>query len=343
MRIGSAGFTIVELMIAMVVGLLLVGGAYGTFIGQQEAFTNQGEAVAVQQNLRFINQMLSREFRNAGYGMGGVSLGGTGTVDLNNARPIVVQDNNTAQTIALASGGPIAIDNNTDSFDILTTRLITTLGANAANATNPFTLNDASALAAGDLFMISNGASAHFFQVTSVAGNVVNHNAGLATFNLPGGQQDQTFPGYSAGDSVYHVFWYKYFVSGSALQRVPYNTLSYSGNNILPGPPQIVAQNIEDMQLAFGLDTDNTDNTLEINAWDNNGLAAAQLDQVRAVRVSFTARSARAIRSVTGRPATEFVLENHDPATDAGYNAADYIRFIRRTATNTVRVRNYGI
>ncbi len=342
MRNGSAGFTIVELMIAMVVGLLLVGGAYATFIGQQEAFTNQGEAVAVQQNLRFVNQMLSREFRNAGYGMGGVSLGGTGTVDLGNAEPIVVQDDNNGGTVTLAAGGPIAIDDNTDSFDILTTRLITTLSANAPVATAPFLLNDASALAAGDLFMITNGASAYFFQVTGVdlTTNQVTHNE-LVALNLPGGPQNPAFPGYVADDSVYEVFWHKYFISGGSLQRVRYNIRV--GTNVLPGPPQVVAQNIEDMQLAFGLDTDSTDDTLEINVWDINGLTAAQLEQIRAVRISFTARSARAIRSVTGRPASEFVLENHDPATDTGYNAADYTRFIRRTATNTIRIRNYGI
>ncbi len=337
------GFTLIEVLISIVIGLFVIGGAFSTFIGQQAAYTTQNEVLEVQQNLRFVNQFLAREIRNSGYGMAGSSLGGSGSIDLATARPFLVQNNNIAQTISLASGGNVSIDDNTDSFDILTAQYITTLKNDANPASANFRVNDANQITPGDLLLVSNGADASFFQATNVNTNngTVVHNPGLSNFNLPGGQQKQGVPPYVIGSRVYKIFWYKYFISGEALQRVSYNSLTFNGNNMLPNGPEVIALNIEDMQLAFGLDTDGDPTTLAIDTWDDNGLTAVQLDDIRAVRVGVTARSTRQVRTVDGRGAT--TLEDHDPTNDAGYDANDYVRFIRRVTSSTIRVRNYGI
>jgi type IV pilus assembly protein PilW len=60
------GFTIVELLIAMVVALLALGAIYSTFLNQQKSYVVQEEISAMHQNLRIALYYIQREIRMAG-------------------------------------------------------------------------------------------------------------------------------------------------------------------------------------------------------------------------------------------------------------------------------------
>jgi len=64
---GERGFSLVELLIAMVVGLVVLGAAYSVFTLQNKTFGNQEEIVAMQQNIRAGMDMMAREIGMAGY------------------------------------------------------------------------------------------------------------------------------------------------------------------------------------------------------------------------------------------------------------------------------------
>ena len=64
---GFRGFSLVELLIAMVVGIAVLGAMYGVFISQNKTFNNQEEIVAMQQSVRAGMDMIVREVRLAGY------------------------------------------------------------------------------------------------------------------------------------------------------------------------------------------------------------------------------------------------------------------------------------
>jgi len=70
------GFTIIELMVALVLSFILVGAVYGTFTSQQKAYTVQDQVAEAQQNARMAMNMLVRDMRMAGYGMpdGGITI-----------------------------------------------------------------------------------------------------------------------------------------------------------------------------------------------------------------------------------------------------------------------------
>jgi prepilin-type N-terminal cleavage/methylation domain-containing protein len=76
---GRRGFTIVELMVALVLSFILVGAIYRTFTSQQKAYTVQDQIAETQQNARMAMNILVRDIRMAGYGMpdGGISIDGT--------------------------------------------------------------------------------------------------------------------------------------------------------------------------------------------------------------------------------------------------------------------------
>jgi len=69
----TAGISLVELMIAMAVGLVVLGAVYSVFTIQNKTFGNQEQMVEMQQNVRAAMDMMTREIRMAGYDPLGVN------------------------------------------------------------------------------------------------------------------------------------------------------------------------------------------------------------------------------------------------------------------------------
>ena len=61
------GFSLVELMIAMLVGMIVLGSLYNLFTVQSKILGNQEMAVEMQQNARMAMDIMTREIRLAGF------------------------------------------------------------------------------------------------------------------------------------------------------------------------------------------------------------------------------------------------------------------------------------
>lgn len=70
----EGGFTLIELIIAMTVGLILLAAMYGVFTLQNKSLKIQEQVAEMQQNVRAGMDMMVREIRMAGYDPDG-SLG----------------------------------------------------------------------------------------------------------------------------------------------------------------------------------------------------------------------------------------------------------------------------
>ncbi len=64
---GERGFTLVELMVAMVIGLILLGGVYTVFFSSVTTYRQTAGLSRLQENGRFALELLGQELRNAGY------------------------------------------------------------------------------------------------------------------------------------------------------------------------------------------------------------------------------------------------------------------------------------
>jgi prepilin-type N-terminal cleavage/methylation domain-containing protein len=80
------GFTLIELMIAMVIALVVIASIYRVYQTQQKAYSTQQLVVEMQQNARSAITLMKREIRMAGYrpaASDGIDNDGDGSVDAN--------------------------------------------------------------------------------------------------------------------------------------------------------------------------------------------------------------------------------------------------------------------
>jgi len=90
------GFTMLELMIAVSVSTVVVGGLYGLFTVQSRQLIYQDQQMAMHQNLRFASDVLTRSARMAGFGTGGSTTGPMGysysstSADDNSSLPAII-------------------------------------------------------------------------------------------------------------------------------------------------------------------------------------------------------------------------------------------------------------
>jgi prepilin-type N-terminal cleavage/methylation domain-containing protein len=66
-RKNHAGFTLIEIMIAVTISVIITSAIYQIFHSQQRSYLIQDRAAEMQQNLRAGLYMMAREIRSAGY------------------------------------------------------------------------------------------------------------------------------------------------------------------------------------------------------------------------------------------------------------------------------------
>jgi prepilin-type N-terminal cleavage/methylation domain-containing protein len=65
--INKKGITLIELLVALVIGGIIIGGIYRLFVDQTKAYTVQDQVVEVQQNVRNGMEILLRDLRMTGF------------------------------------------------------------------------------------------------------------------------------------------------------------------------------------------------------------------------------------------------------------------------------------
>jgi len=63
----NSGFTVIELLVAIALGLVIMAGLFRTFKVQQDSYVVQDQVSAMQQNLRVAMYLITRDLQMAGY------------------------------------------------------------------------------------------------------------------------------------------------------------------------------------------------------------------------------------------------------------------------------------
>ena len=316
----EAGFSLVEVMAALVILAIAMTAVFATFISQQKSFTVQSRVAEMQQNLRQAVEYMSRDIRMAGYGIPDnvVIPAGIIATGVTSIRSVYVKDNTT---------GPDQIYI-LYLFDMDLNQPPTTSNNAAANATSITVVSTTGFLAGGgELVLITDGNTADLYETSSgTSGTTMNFRTGIAGYN---GFHSKFYP---AASTVAKARFERYYIDSTTDSAHPTLMVDRMGGLA----PQPVADDIEDMQLSYGLDTNNDG---VVDAWRNDVVGGpvlsvpAEVPQIRQVRLQFIARTRL---PGAGWAETRPVLGNHAAgATPDGHR--------RRIYDIVIDVRNSGV
>ena len=178
----AAGFTIIELMVAMLLGLIVIGGVTSVFLANQQVYRTNAALSDVQDNTRMSFEMLAQNIREAGL-LGCSNNGQVANVladSPNNSgtdwwanwsNALMGYGSGTAANPALTVGtGATQQVSGTDSLMVLSAADGGLSVNTDTTSTNTFTLNGTSAdLATGKIMIVCDPAQATIFRASSYA------------------------------------------------------------------------------------------------------------------------------------------------------------------------------
>lgn len=309
------GFSLVELMVALAIGVVLVGGALTIHVQSHDAHTFSDRMARIQENGRFAFDVVNPDLRLGGF---------WGRVEK-------------AASIARRTGDPInpmppgfaPVNDCYGGYFTNVTRRIEAANEDQIGALNPYTacLPDAARLGGTDVLVIRHAAAA----VTAPAALVANRlyvitNAVTGELFVAGAMPIP--PGYSATDEIREVVTNLYYISpnSSAGAGIP----ALHRLELQPGPT-LVAQElipgVEDLQVQLGIDTDADGSVNRYLTPNSPALAGAN---VVAARTWVRVRGERIDLGFTDTATYDYADQSVSPAD----------QFRRMLISRTLRLRN---
>ncbi|WP_439859699.1 PilW family protein [Pseudomonas sp. MBLB4136] len=324
LHLRQKGLSLVELLIALALSLLLMGGVLQIFLSSKQTYSSNNALFRVQESGRFATSFLTYDIRNAGYK--GECLGSPTNL-LNETHSAYSPDlfdvsqgikgwNDTSPSwVSNRVRGDVLVLKHAANASNVTASGNTPLNANTINLTGSSTIPQDSIVIIADgqgcdVFQTTNNANANSLTRGNV-GTPGNKNPGASNFSHTYGPDMQILTLESA----------TYYIGNGAnglpsLRRISYATGTASDQELVEG--------IEDMQILYGI--------ADLNKQVSNYVTANNVtnwDNVAAVRIELLAVSAD----------TNVVPENQVIAFN-GANTTIANRRLAHTFSTTIGLRN---
>ncbi len=332
----QSGLSMVEILVALVISLFLLAGVVQVYTGNKAAYTFTDTIGRIQENGRFALDTMTQDLRMAGFY--GCAI--FDPEDMSNITNNLDPNGVNYDPNVYSFDNPI---NGTENDGMNGSDSITLSGAKPGqyNVKPPYNVSTSAnifitantTVQPDDIVMISNCRGADIFQVTNTtqsgaANNMsVVHNTGVGE---PGNYNPDNCPGANA-----HCLSQTYGSDAALfrLQSVTYSiapAASGSGEPALwrtenNGAGEELVEGIEEMQVLYGLDTDDDD-------FPNRYVTSANvpvMTDVMSVRLMLLVRSAN-----------DFVAEAPQTYTFNGATVTPNDRRLRQVFTTTIALRN---
>jgi prepilin-type N-terminal cleavage/methylation domain-containing protein len=226
------GLTLIELLVAMVISAILIAAIYQTFIGQQKTYVVQEQVVDMQQNIRAAINKMMREIRMAGFG------------NVSNLLPLAAFDG-PFKSIINHIDNKNNVNQNDDQLTIIGAfEKVSTLATDHTTGTNVIQLS----VLPKDSFNLENrkyicigGLESHTITNIDESKKEITLNGNLITSHKSG------TPVFKVKAITYQLRW------DNSNPKMPVLTRE---DNTDGGGSQVVAENIESLQLRYILDDD---------------------------------------------------------------------------------------
>jgi len=297
----QSGYSMVELMVAIAVGLFLTAGIVQIFVANKQTYRAADASARIQENARFALEILARDIRMAGY--------------LGCAATALEIDNNLSDTssflydLETAAGG-FESTSSTGWTPSLDASITSALGGSdvmairgvfpnqvAVTGTCPaatLVVGNAGGLTQGDIAIVGNCGAATIFQITGLSGTTVAH----ATGGSSPGNADANLAACFAGNGALGRLSTRAFYIRANPAGVPslYRT-DISGTNTATVE---LVEGIENMQVLYGVDTGGGDPVSANQYVPANSVA--DWDDVVSVRIELTLQSVEDRVTTDGQP-----------------------------------------
>lgn len=175
----QSGLSLIELMIAMLIGLLIALAAGGMFMSNKRIYGTIETMSRIQENARVAFEMMSRDLREAG----GNPCAANGILvnQLSTANGTGYWADFAQGVTGYEAGGPPGVTTVVDS-DALEIHGGRAIGARVTAHATPdaaVAVSSVAGITGGDIMMVCNPDFAFVFQVTNTAGGVLAHTGGL--------------------------------------------------------------------------------------------------------------------------------------------------------------------
>lgn len=274
---GQAGFSIVELMVAMLISLLLLAGVLSVMYTSRITYDENARIARLQEYARSSVELLLRDLRSSGQnGCGRPIQSDSFRNLLNGTLPSSVRYNfalavqgydgtsgafvptmptNAITGIPSATPGNDVIVIRSLRADIPPMRLATAYAGGTANL--PVDRTGAATLPAGTPLIVSDCRYANIITNSAAVGGGANVSLPRATGTITVGGAIQTpantataLPAYAAGSLVTAIETSTYYIRASATGSGP-SLWRISGNN----PPEELVEGVERLEIQYGEDT----------------------------------------------------------------------------------------
>jgi type IV pilus assembly protein PilW len=361
-RARHRGFSLVELLVAMVIALVVMAGVVNSFLASKDAFRFNEELAFIQENGRYAVELLSRNIREAGY------------FGCDNRNAIVVNSVDSDLDQFLGLTGVLGFEGGVDTFpaqfddawgntDAIIIRRGDTDNSFPVDSHDvnfaQFSIVGAHNYDPGTIFIVSDSDCRHqgIFAMSgpdsSGADSIVVHNAGgglspsNCTKSIKGsGSGDSNGNGYfDCGDGcgANSCAWSlsEPYGKDALLMAMKADAFFVAASSVDPQLPALYSESlgnagvitrnelvsgVEDFQITYGIDSDG--NGEADRYFDADEVTAANgWASVVAVRIEMVLRSRNPI------------LPENEGRTLLGVAYND--RFLRQVVTSTIRIRNY--
>jgi type IV pilus assembly protein PilW len=287
----QTGFSIIELMISIPIGLLVLAAVLKIFTASMEGVHLQNGFSRVQENGRIATELMVRDIRGADYWgcAGGIAniTSHLDTTDTDYDASLYPPINS-----GVAGGNDVAtftIDgvNVVGGTDTLTLRGSNSLSDINLTATMPGTaavikINTGSSLALGDIVLISDCRQADLFSNTITntpgSGNLGHAEGNIALAGAVNNSEKNFENPYAPGAQILTPFTKQYFIG---VNTAGTNSL-YRADN---GDANELVRGINNLQIMYGEDTSGNGSVNTFTA------TPTDMDEVLSIRVSLTAES----------------------------------------------------
>jgi len=335
----SSGYTLVELLVAMVIGLFLLTGAYQVSISNSQANRLQKGIQQTQVNGRFAINNLSYSIKTAGYSgfYGSLSSGVENLLNTPNNQRWDISIPSSGFNNVTAGQNIAGITGFIPNTDVLLLKGINSNSIGVLSNADSSTLVAAtdSAYAAGDIVLVSDDSQATLVQVGSVSVSANASTLNIVTGGVSPGNSSLLNNSFNSTAEVgkYDVQMF-YIKTGRNGQPSLFKTALVNNAGVVQLQENELASNVSDMQISYGIDTNN-DQILDVY---RDASAVTDWNQLISINVTLLVNSpddnlVPAVSSYSYDPAT--VTFTRDAVATAG---AD--RRLKRVFRTYVPLRN---